>query len=279
MHDKIRDKMYVDIRQTFSVWFLPMYNAHVRLVTVLDLVASDDANFHDPLDRIIRQEETDSERSPTQLFHRGTAVGDNHHRHQHHNGHGPRLWKISRQEDLYQVNEFLKFVGGPGPLPFIWFLFQIQATMICVFMSLFVRLSPWAFQKEPARGGVEAVIETVESYHDYTNEKINSYRHTDEKPDSRSVTSAKNGDDSGTGGLAGGSSATNGHHSHHGHHSRNSHNGSNGQNGHNGNDRHEGHDGIDGTGNGNGRGPANSKVSPTTPPRKQGKSGKKGGGR
>lgn len=151
--------MYVDIRQTFSLWFLPMYHAHVRLVTVLDLVASDDADFHDPLDRIIQQDKEGDDKSTSQLQQHS------------HNGDEPRRYKIRRQEDLYQVNDYLKFLGGPGPLPFLWFLFQLQATALCVFMSMFVRLSPWAFQPEPAKGGVEATIERVESYHDNTSEQ------------------------------------------------------------------------------------------------------------
>lgn len=184
VHDKIRDKMYVDIRQTFSLWFIPMYHAHVRLVTVLDLVANDDADFHDPLDRIIKQEKEGGEKPTAQLLYHASLANENHH-HNHHNnnkGHGPRRYKIHRQEDLYQVNEFLKFVGGPGPLPFLWFLFQMQATALCIFMSLFVRLSPWRFQPEPARGGVEAIIERVESYHDLpSSERLEEKSHSHQR--------------------------------------------------------------------------------------------------
>lgn len=182
VHDKIRDKMYVDIRQTFSVWFIPMYKAHVRLVTVLDLVASDDADFHDPLDRMIKQEMERDEKSTSQFLYHASLAHEHHHHHHGNNGSGPRRYKIQRQEDLYQVNDFLKFLGGPGPLPFLWFIFQLQATAICVLMSLFVRLSPWAFQPEPARGGVEAIIERVESYHDLTSEQTEeeSDRHQDD---------------------------------------------------------------------------------------------------
>lgn len=147
------------MRQIFSIWFWPMYHAHVRLITVLDLVANDDPDYHDPLDRILKLEDAEGE-SGEKTTTAGVGAATHHH------AGTKRTWKISKQEDLYQVNEFLKFTGIPF-LPFLWFLFQLGASAVCVFMSLFLRLSPWAlFQKEPARGGVEATIERVESYHD-----------------------------------------------------------------------------------------------------------------
>lgn len=176
--------MYLDIRQIFSIWFVPMYHAHVRLVTVLDLVANDDPNYHDPLDRLIKQEEaSEADEKAEHLPH---ASQDQDH----------RTWKIHTQEDLYQVNEFLKFTGL-GFLSFLWFLFQLSATAICVFMSLFLPLSPWAFQKEPARGGVEATIERIEAYHD-----------DESKSGGKARAGSTSGEDSYGGG--GGSAATNG---------------------------------------------------------------------
>ncbi len=45
---------------------------------------------------------------------------------------GPRRYMIAKQEDLYQVNEFLKFivplVGAPG-----WFAWQVLSTIMCLF--------------------------------------------------------------------------------------------------------------------------------------------------
>lgn len=175
VHDKLRDKIYLDMRQTFSIWFIPMYHAHVRLVTVLDLVDSDSPDYHDPLDRMLKQEEereggaTNGASQP----HRNGSRNNNHHNHRHngsrssnhhhHHKHGSCTWKISKQEDLYQVTDFLKFAGGPGPFPFLWYLFQLGASAACVFLSLLLLATPWAFQKEPARGGVEATVECVES--------------------------------------------------------------------------------------------------------------------
>lgn len=148
------------MRQIFSIWFVPMYAAHVRLVTVLDLVSNEDPDYHDPLDRIlthanVSEEEPDEKATHTQQPSASTV---DHH-------HDARTWKIHKQEDLYQVNDFLKFTGT-SLLAYAWFLFQLGASAICVFMALFLRLSPWAFQKEPARGGAEAAIQQIGAYHD-----------------------------------------------------------------------------------------------------------------
>ncbi|PSR81899.1 hypothetical protein BD289DRAFT_454598 [Coniella lustricola] len=178
LHDQARNKLFLDIRQTFSVWFIPAYHAHVRLVTILDLVpAYDDnqkhyhhqpANFHEPLDKLLSNND-DTHQETIKRHHSSSSspsspnnintILTNSDSNNKSNSNG-RKWLISRQEDLYQVNEFLRF-AGPTPLPFLWSLFQLGATAVCVLMAtLFLRLSPWFWgQKEPARAGVEAVIE------------------------------------------------------------------------------------------------------------------------
>lgn len=156
MHDTARDKLYLDMRQTFSIWFIPFYSAPVRLVTVLDLQDHTLSTSPDSL--------TPAERT--------TGTDDDQHKKENEDDHeekqallqqsrphhaSPTIWKISKQNDLYQVNDFLKF-SGSGLLSAFWFFFQLGATAVCVFMSFFVRLSPWQWQKEPAQGGVEAEI-------------------------------------------------------------------------------------------------------------------------
>lgn len=141
------------MRQTFSIFFIPFYCAPVRLVTVLDLVSDDDMIIHEPLDRLSDvfekapgDDESDSGQT-TSKFHTSVTLNDR------------KIWRISKQEDLYQVNEFLKFTGF-GLLSYAWFLFQLSATAVCVLMSFFLRYSPWAFQKTIARGGVQASFES-----------------------------------------------------------------------------------------------------------------------
>ncbi|EEU39774.1 uncharacterized protein NECHADRAFT_60573, partial [Fusarium vanettenii 77-13-4] len=85
--------LYVSLRQTFAVWFIPLYKAPVRLVSVLQL---------------------------TQLVK-------------------PRRQKpkyfIASQEDLYPVNDCIQFIL-PGLGPFLWTLWQLYSTWLCVVASL-----------------------------------------------------------------------------------------------------------------------------------------------
>lgn len=129
----------------------------MRLVTVLDLVANEDPDYHDPLDRILDQGDVSEADEKKALAHQPSNSTINQH--------DSRTWKIHKQEDLYQVNEFLKFTGS-NLLTYAWILFQLGASFVCVFMALFVRLSPWAFQTEPARGGIEATIQQIDASHD-----------------------------------------------------------------------------------------------------------------
>lgn len=169
--DRARDKIFLDIRQTFSIWFIPWYHARVRLVTVLDLVACDPSRHDGGEPLAIKQGGggDDNDNKDSNNNNGGDKDKDDDNDYEDEEGEnstslaaGPHrrpLWRIARQEDLYQVNEFLKFVG-----PYWWCLwrvlwvpFQLGATAACVFLSLFVALSPWARQDEPAAGGVEAI--------------------------------------------------------------------------------------------------------------------------
>lgn len=177
--------MYLDIRQIFSIWFVPMYAAHVRLVTVLDLVSNEDPDYHDPLDRILKQQEeasTADEKSTLDQHQTSASTTLIDH-------HDSRTWKIHKQEDLYQVNEFLKFTGT-SLLAYAWLLFQLGASIVCVIMALFVRLSPWAFQKEPARGGAEATIRQIDD------DDASQHEEDDSKARGKSVSGTSGGEDS-----------------------------------------------------------------------------------
>lgn len=199
VHDKERDKMYLDMRQIFSIWFAPGYHARVRLVTVLDLVPCDLGAHRNGEPQVIKRRGEEGAASDG-----GEKAGSTAGRRS-----SQQVWRISRQEDLYQVNEFLKFTG---PYWFcvwrpFWFVFQLAATAISVFLSLFVALSPWAFQQNPAPGGVEATVEQVEMYHDKDDEEA--------KPDKTDGKTASNsgpasGEESSGGGGSGSAGRTNG---------------------------------------------------------------------
>lgn len=226
--------MYLDMRQIFSIWFAPAYHARVRLVTVLDLVPCDLSAHRNGEPQVITSSRQGAGGGSDEKAPSATAAGRRHQ----------QVWRISRQEDLYQVGEFLKFTGPYWWCVWrpLWFAFQLLATAISVFLSLFVALSPWAFQRGPAPGGVEATVEQVETYHDEDDGGVKADRPS-AKASSRGG-SAASGGSSGDGGRATAGS-TNG----------------------------------SGNGNGNGNGSsqaANSKA-PSTPPRKSGKGGKKDG--
>lgn len=164
-----------------------MYAAHVRLVTVLDLVSNEDPDYHDPLDRILKQQHDASgadEKSTLDQHQKSASTALIDH-------HDSRTWKIHKQEDLYQVNEFLKFTGT-SLLAYAWLLFQIGASIVCVLMALFVRISPWAFQKEPARGGAEATIRQIDDDDDAAQHEDDN----DSKAGGKSVSGTSGGEDS-----------------------------------------------------------------------------------
>lgn len=224
--------MYLDMRQIFSIWFAPAYHARVRLVTVLDLVPCDlGAHRNGEPQVIMRHGEAGFDGGEKASQQPGSTAATGAGR------RSQQVWRISRQEDLYQVNEFLKFTGPYWWCVWrpLWFAFQLFATAISVFLSLFVALSPWAFQQNPAPGGVEARVEQIETYHDDKDDEV--------KPDKSDGKAASNsgasGEDSGGGGGGSGSGAA-------------------------------------GRTNGNSQA-ANSSKAPSTPPRKSWKGGKKDG--
>jgi hypothetical protein len=232
VYDKERHKMYLDMRQLFSIWFAPGYHARVRLVTVLDLVPCNLGAHRNGEPQVIGADGADGgEKGPGSTVTAG-GVGAA--------GRGGRqAWRISRQEDLYQVNEFLKFTGPYWWCVWrpLWFVFQLLATAISVFLSLFVALSPWAFQQDPASGGVEARVEQIETYRD--DDKNDSEVTKPDKPGGAKVASSHSGQ------VSGEDSSSN-----------------NNETKNNTNKNNQGR---------------NSKAPPPTPPRKSGKGGKKDG--
>jgi hypothetical protein len=108
--------LYVSLRQTFAVWFIPLYKAPVRLVTVLQLTSR--ASWESS-ETITKSNVTEG-REPAALS-------------------GPGLerakYYIASQEDLYPVNDCLQFLL-PGLGPMLWFAWQTYSAALCVFGSL-----------------------------------------------------------------------------------------------------------------------------------------------
>ncbi|ORY63178.1 uncharacterized protein BCR38DRAFT_485944 [Pseudomassariella vexata] len=105
--DQRQRLLYLTIRQVFTIWIVPfsLWQAHVKLVTVLKL----DALREGPNGQLMPG---DGGNAPS-------------------NGNARTKYYIRGQEDLYQVNEFVKFVA-PFGAHFVWTLWQWFATFLCI---------------------------------------------------------------------------------------------------------------------------------------------------
>jgi len=102
MHTEFNQKskiLFIEIRQIFSLFFVPFYKSDVRLTTKLSLVQS----------------------------------AENH------------KYYIKTQEDLYQLNEVVKFFW-PGGATVIW-VWQMLATFLCIVGALMLAPVTWMFQR------------------------------------------------------------------------------------------------------------------------------------
>lgn len=190
--------LYVNIAQTFSIWFFPFHKAPVRLVTVLHLVPEDEfkdnnsnsgnlrrrlpsnnktknhssSKQHQEADSDDHADYSDSLEGPsyasvaagdatpekiedgTPMVHPpnpsnpvavenapvasaldrasgeaerlvdGVVNGG-------YNGNSGKRYLITKQEDFYQVNDFLKFVfSSPGA--WVWYVIQVWNSILCV---------------------------------------------------------------------------------------------------------------------------------------------------
>lgn len=109
--DPRTNQLYVSIRQTFAVWFIPLYKAPVHLVSVLSLTQ--------------RPSSSSSTRNSNTSYSEALAGP----------GQERSRYYITNQNDLYQVNDFVNFLL-PGLGPVLWFLWQLYSTGLCVLGSL-----------------------------------------------------------------------------------------------------------------------------------------------
>lgn len=98
--------------QIFSIWLIPFHVAPVTLTTVLDLTTDSDVDHRE--DSQVNGEKT--------------------------------LYYITKQEDLYQVSEFVKFVI-PHFGHFLVVVFNLFATLFCVLGTLVFYPITWLEEK------------------------------------------------------------------------------------------------------------------------------------
>lgn len=111
MFDQRAGILYVSIHQVFALWFIPFYKAPVKLISVLKLT----------------QQSSGDSTSARNDGPESTALAGP--------GKERARYKIASQEDHYQINDCLQFVL-PGLGPFVWFLWQLYSTGLCVIGSV-----------------------------------------------------------------------------------------------------------------------------------------------
>ncbi|KAI1806152.1 hypothetical protein F4811DRAFT_551108 [Daldinia bambusicola] len=120
--DKSKNLLYVTLRQTFTLWFVPfsLWQANVKLVTVLELQQLSTDKGHKPL-----------------LGNSATPLNGERR---------PKLYFIKGQRDHYQIEDFLKFIA-PWGASVLWMAWQLYATIICTVGVIFLRTPIALFQK------------------------------------------------------------------------------------------------------------------------------------
>ncbi|KAJ4300324.1 hypothetical protein N0V88_002997 [Collariella sp. IMI 366227] len=141
--DERANLIYLKIFQVFSIWLIPFYRAPVNLVTVLHLTSKPAVDGVPPPPYDGAQGKVDAAQETLHKVQEGAepsyasvAAGDasgglSRTSSSSSAAGGPRRYYIQRQEDLYQVNEFLKFLTlslGPS----VWGFVQLFATLFCV---------------------------------------------------------------------------------------------------------------------------------------------------
>jgi len=115
--DEKNNVLYVGLTQVFAIWAIPTHRSEVSLVTVLHLVQG-------------------PEKDVTVLDSTGIPTGQ-----------AKNKWYIQSQNDLYQTDQFIKFV-----LPWLAWLVPLQqwiATLVCIFFSyVFEPLTWWEENKQ-----------------------------------------------------------------------------------------------------------------------------------
>ena len=132
-------KLYVDIHQHFRLWFVPFYDADVRLTTVLDLVEGDETGpgsaLLGPSDRLKKEKP---------YSYAARADPDREH------GRLKTVYYISKQNDLYQTSEWIKFLMPWDIGHTLVCAWQLLATFFCILGAIFLFPLTWWKEKSVA---------------------------------------------------------------------------------------------------------------------------------
>jgi len=111
------------MHQIFRIWIIPFYRAHVEFTTVLQLVAEPYPTPHHPDKR--------------------------------------NRYHIQSQNDLYQVNEWLKFASQFGILSLFVLTWQLVATGFCVLGAAVMWPVSWVEQNVVGGNDERSVKEVI----------------------------------------------------------------------------------------------------------------------
>ncbi|KAH7170079.1 hypothetical protein EDB81DRAFT_908524 [Dactylonectria macrodidyma] len=126
----------VSLRQTFSMWCIPVYKAPVRLISVLQLTQITSSPTLESQERFGSTNR--SSIAPSNGFNR------------------PKYY-IASQEDLYPVTDCMQFLL-PGLGPFLWLVWQLYSAWLFMMGSLLflplyllLNLRPWGKSKSKSK--------------------------------------------------------------------------------------------------------------------------------
>jgi hypothetical protein len=154
--DEKTNILYVRIFQVFSIWFIPFHRAGVRLVSVLHLgPATSSGAGTPPPPYDAAKEKLQAVKKGAEPSYAAVTSGEASAESSGQGQQGkegsqrrPARYQIKKQEDLYQVNEFLKFVSlRPGAA--CAGVLQLFATLFCLLGA--VLLSPFTKTIWPAK--------------------------------------------------------------------------------------------------------------------------------
>lgn len=110
--------LYVTIRQQFRLWFVPFYEADVKLTTVLQLAEGDETGPSSTKSLVRKEPYSYAAVADPDLDSNGTSKRS--------------LYYITEQNDLYQTNEWIKFLVPWGIGSTVVVLWQLFATFLSV---------------------------------------------------------------------------------------------------------------------------------------------------
>lgn len=157
--DEANSKLYVDISQRFSLWFVPFYAANVNLVTLLHLTkagtntssAAQLTNGETPQGFVEEIKHGDLPSFSEVASSKEPLLSAD----------GGGTYMVAKQEDLYQVNEWIKFIVPYGIGNAIISAWQLFVTAVCLAGTVALFPFVWILTHGGAGGNVMPPVKRV----------------------------------------------------------------------------------------------------------------------